>query len=193
LKTRPAPFPANEATWRSDGLVSPANGEGGLTRMRASAWVRGWRVADKSRATAVSLSPQCLRSAPTPDVTRRRRGRNGARGRNRWSRSVASVPPAAQERAPHGGRDEVLRLHLPQTWGIPRRLVAYRIARRSPFQGPRGSSRGWSAPPADHPTQLSASNTRRRRTNGETEIDVWEGLAEVRALSEVFSAPHPFE
>ena len=43
--------------------------------MRASAWIRGRRVTDKSRATAVSLSPRCLRSAPTPDVyPRRRRG-----------------------------------------------------------------------------------------------------------------------
>jgi hypothetical protein len=28
---------------------------------------------------------------------------------------VASVPPAAKERAPHRGRGELLRLHMPQT------------------------------------------------------------------------------
>jgi hypothetical protein len=71
----------------------------------------------------VSLSPQCLRSAPTPDVTAPAARANGARGCDRWSRSVACVPTAAKERAPHGERVEVLRLHVPQTWGLPRRPV----------------------------------------------------------------------
>ena len=82
LKTSPAPFPASEATCRSDGLVSPRKGEGGLREYEP---VRGYLggESDKSRATAVSLSPQRLRSAPTPtpDV----------------------VPTAAKERAPHLG------------------------------------------------------------------------------------------
>jgi hypothetical protein len=57
LKTCPAPFPASEATCRSDGLVSPQRVKG-ATRIRASAWVRGRRVTDKSRATA-EVSPLC--------------------------------------------------------------------------------------------------------------------------------------
>jgi hypothetical protein len=54
----------------------------------------------------------------------------------KWSRSVASVPPAAKERAPRG-RNEVLRLHAPQT-GVPRGQLPYGIARRGAFQGPFG-------------------------------------------------------
>jgi hypothetical protein len=121
-------------------------GEGGLRECE-----RTW-AASRIRAEDRSASPPMPSARLRPQMLPRwRRGPHGGRGCNRWSRSVASVPPAARERAPHGGRDEVLRLHVPQTWGIPRRLVAYGIARRSPFQGPRGFSSGWSAPQSRPP------------------------------------------
>jgi len=155
--------------------------------MRTSAWVRGWRVADKSRATAVSLSPNAsarLRPQMLP------------------AGGAGETVPEAVIGGAGAWRPFPLRLrNVPLMGGemrcsgsICRRLggsledLSPTVSLGEAPSKARGSSRGWSAPPADHPTQLSASNTRRRRTNGETEIDVWEGLAEVRALSEVFSA-----
>ena len=64
---------------------------------------------------------------------------------------MASVPTAAQERAPHLGEIEVLRLHLPQTL-VPSMTVPDGIALRVAFQGLFGSSRGGQCRNADHPT-----------------------------------------
>ena len=44
LETRPAPFPASEATCRSDGLASPAKGEGGLRECEP---VHGWAASNR--------------------------------------------------------------------------------------------------------------------------------------------------
>jgi hypothetical protein len=59
-------------------------------------------------------------------------------------------------------------------------------APRSPASSLASRHPGWSAPPADHPTQVSTSNARRRRTNGETETDVWEGLRSSRSFRSFF-------
>jgi hypothetical protein len=73
------------------------------------------------------------------------------------------VPPAAQERAPPRGEMRCSG-SMCRRLGSPSKTCPHGIARRGAFQGPRGTISGWSAPPADHPTQLSASNARRRRT-----------------------------
>jgi hypothetical protein len=109
--------------------------------------VRQRRVTDKSRATAVSLSPNASARLRPQMLPRRRGGQDGARACNRWSRSVACVPTAAKERAPHLG--EILRC----SGSICRRLevsledlsARYRSARRLP------------RPRADHVGVVSAA------------------------------------
>ena len=71
--------------------------------MRPMRRYAGGRVTDKSRATAVSLSPLFPPLGSDPRCYPAGAAKNGGRGCNRWSRSVACVPTAAKERASHGG------------------------------------------------------------------------------------------
>ena len=69
--------------------------------------------AERPQRVSLPAKPP-LGSEPMYTHTRRQRVLTVPEAVLRWSRSVA-VPPAAEERAPHKGRVEVLRLHMPQT------------------------------------------------------------------------------
>jgi hypothetical protein len=69
--------------------------------------------AERPQRVSLPAKPP-LGSEPMYTHTRRQRVLTVPEAVLRWSRSVA-VPPAAEECAPHKGRVEVLRLHMPQT------------------------------------------------------------------------------
>jgi hypothetical protein len=119
----------------------------------------------------VSLSPHALRSAPTLDVTPRPAAsvRTVPRGCYRWSRSVACVPTAAKERAPHLGGELRCSGSMCRRLGVSHEDLSarYRSARRLPRPA-RSSGGGQRRPPttplssAPH-TQGGAVRTARRK------------------------------